>query len=159
MYIQLHVIELECVECVGPVGKGITLAFPYSVLLQRGVVMGKGAAVAFSIPLREDFGWLKDPQNKIALWKSPSKCDMIQVSVIKNRLLFSCNPVGYVCILCIGDQVLSRLTHIRVLGDWTGMYENVGLDNFIISNTRGQLPACAISKPDASVCNCTPDNK
>jgi hypothetical protein len=116
-------VELECESCIGPVGKGILLAF-----LMKSVTSFTGSTTVFSITLTENSGWLKDPQNSLLKWSQPSKCDMI--------------------------QVLSRLSSLRILGDWTNWYETIGLDNVIISNTKGQLPVCAMSNPDASICNC-----
>jgi len=100
-------VELECTSCVGPVGKGITLAFPISALTPFS-----GAATAFKIPLLEGKGWLKDPQNSLLGWTAASQCDVI--------------------------QVLSRLSSLRILGDWTTWYETVALDNVKITNTIGE---------------------
>ncbi len=85
-------------ECVGPVGKGITLAFPYSAQLSP---MVKGKAISFAIPLREDLGWIKDPQNKIAVWETPSKCDMIQVIVILYDFVYCFITVLVLCRFCL----------------------------------------------------------
>lgn len=87
-----------------------------------------GSTTTFTIPLMEDKGWLKDPQNILIAWKAPSKCDLI--------------------------QVLSRLSSLRILGDWTNWYESVALDNVGLFNVKGQLPLCAMQRPDASVCKC-----
>lgn len=120
---------MRCDECVGPVGPGITLAFPVSALTsQHAALPFTGAATVFTIPLTENAGWLKDPQNTIVKWSKPSKCDII--------------------------QVLSRLSSLRILGDWTQWMETVALDNVMIYNTKGQLPVCALGRPDASVCTC-----
>ena len=70
-----------------------------------------GDAVTFSVSLVESKGWLKDPQNALAQWSAPSKCDMI--------------------------QVLSRLSAIRILGDWTNWYESVALDDVSFANVKG----------------------
>jgi hypothetical protein len=51
-------------------------------------------------------------------------------------------------------QVLSRLSAMRILGDWTAWYESVALDDVQFANTKGQLPLCAMQLPDASVCLC-----
>lgn len=52
-------------------------------------------------------------------------------------------------------QVLSRLSSLDILGDWTTWYETMALDNVQILNTKtGQIPVCAMSRPDASICTC-----
>mmetsp|Transcript_4536 Transcript_4536/g.7394 ORF Transcript_4536/g.7394 Transcript_4536/m.7394 type:complete len:88 (+) Transcript_4536:172-435(+) len=83
-----------------------------------------------SIPLKEgtQTGWIKDPQNSLVSWIPASQCDLI--------------------------QVLSRLTKISILGDWTTWQESVALDDVKLVNTKGQLPLCAMSRPDASICSC-----
>lgn len=123
---QTSLVELECVECTGPVRKGIKLVFPIRASLPGRTF--KGATTQFSLSLLEGAGWLKDPQNALLHWSPPSQCDMI--------------------------QVLARLSAVRILGDWTTWYESVALDNVRIMNLKGQLPVCAISRPDASLCSC-----
>jgi len=120
-----NIVILECAKCVGPVGTGITLGFPIKNL---PYIKFTGAPVQYTLPLLEGAGWLKDPQNTLQQWTTPTKCDMI--------------------------QVLSRLTSFKILGDWTTWYESVALDNVQIANTKGQLPLCAMSIPDASICTC-----
>lgn len=121
-----HLVELECATCPGPVGVGITLAFPISAH-DSGTAF-TGDAKEFTVPLLEGKGWIKDPQNTLQRWGAASKCDVI--------------------------SVLSRLSGLRILGDWTTWYESVALDDVIIANTKAQLPLCAMSKNDASVCSC-----
>ncbi len=123
---QLNLVILQCSECTGPVGKGITLAFPYDAI--KKTTSFNGETTAFTIPLREDAGWRKDPQNTLKMWQAPSRCDLI--------------------------QVLSRLSGLQILGDWTTWYETVALDNVLIRNVKAQLPLCALSRPDASLCKC-----
>lgn len=100
----------------------------------KGITLGfpmqsfDGSFKHFKLSLKEDGGWLMDSQNSLKPWTKPTKCNMI--------------------------QVLSRLTSIKVLGDWTTWYESIAMDNFQISNTQSQLPVCAMSRPDASVCTC-----
>jgi len=121
-----NMVELECSECPGPVSKGVTLAFPISAS-----DMGKafnGDATTFTIPLLEGKGWIKDSQNSLTPWTAATKCDVI--------------------------QVLSRLSGMRILGDWTTWYESVALDDVKIYNTKGQLPLCAMTMNDASICTC-----
>ena len=62
-------------------GKGIILAFPYDVI-SESFPLTIGTPTEFVIPLREDLGWVKDPQNRVLPWKESSKCDMIQVYLI-----------------------------------------------------------------------------
>lgn len=82
----------------------------------------------FKLELLETANWLKDPQNSMKPWSAPSRCEFI--------------------------QVLSRLSGIRILGDITTWYETVAIDNVGLSNTKNIVPACAMSRPDASVCTC-----
>ena len=82
----------------------------------------------FKIELLETTNWLKDPQDSLKQWTAPSKCEFI--------------------------QVLSRLSGLRILGDITTWYETVALDNVFLSNNKNIVPACAMVRPDASVCTC-----
>lgn len=122
---SLNLVEIECSECTGPVGKGVTLVFPVANMKTTSF---NGDPARFVVPLQEDAGWLKDPQNSLKKWTKPTKCDII--------------------------QVLSRLSALRILGDWTAWYESVALDDVLLANTKGQLPICAMARPDASVCTC-----
>jgi hypothetical protein len=123
-----NVVILECASCQGPVGKGITLGYNLQALAKSSNGPFTGTTKRISISLTESGGWLKDTQNTLKSWAKPSKCDMI--------------------------QVLSRLSKIRILGDWTTWYETVALDDVQIANIKGELPICAMSLPDASVCTC-----
>lgn len=150
----MNVVVLECASCDGPVGKGITLGFSIRALGLSSNGAFTGAPKRIAIPLLESSGWLKDPQNSLLSWTVPSRCDMI--------------------------QVLSRLSSIKILGDWTTWYETIALDNVQIANIKGkkkqssreriifhshsddlnyvqstgQLPVCAMERPDASICVC-----
>jgi len=104
-------VELLCASCTGPVTGGIRLAFPLATLLRSSPLVG-GSPQQLVLSLREDAGWLKDPQNALLSWSAPSQCDLI--------------------------QVLSRLSGLRILGDWTAWYETVAIDNVQISNLQGQ---------------------
>lgn len=106
-------MELECDSCVGPVGRGILLAMPVAAM--KAFKSFNGAPTVFTVPLIESAGWIKDPQNTLKTWSKPSQCDMI--------------------------QVLSRLSAIRILGDWTPWYETVALDNVLVKNTKGKSKA------------------
>jgi hypothetical protein len=119
-----HLVQLECATCPGPVSMGITLAFPISAHTMKF----NGDAMQFTVPLLENKGWLKDPQNTLQSWTKATKCDVI--------------------------SVLSRLSGFRILGDWTTWYESVALDDVSFSNTKAQIPLCAMTKNDASICTC-----
>lgn len=82
----------------------------------------------FKIELVETANWLKDPQDSLKPWSAPSRCDFI--------------------------QVLSRLSGLRILGDITTWYETVAIDNVVLSNTKNNVPVCAMGRPDAAVCTC-----
>lgn len=127
---EAAVVILECAECEGPVGAGITLHYTMNSLAKSPHGAFTGASRRVSIPLVEGNtgGWLKDPQNSLQSWSAPSKCDLI--------------------------QVLSRLSKVKILGDWTRWYETVALDDVQLINMKGRLPVCAMVRPDASICNC-----
>jgi hypothetical protein len=107
-----NVIILECESCNGPVGKGITLGYNIGTLKISPNGPFNGTPMTISVPLHESAGWLKDSQNSLKSWTVPSKCDMI--------------------------QVLSRLSKIRILGDWTKWYETVAIDNVQILNLKSK---------------------
>lgn len=91
-----------------------------------------GRTKSFSLPFHESAGWLKDPQNTLLEWVVPTKCEMI--------------------------EMLSGISSIRILGDFTVWYESVMIDNVKISlekvEDRYQLPACAQVQPDGRRCKC-----
>lgn len=118
---------MDCSSCKGPVGKGITLIFPLSTALRSTPFSKEGTL--FSLSLTEGAGWLKDPQNVLKPWTTPTRCDML--------------------------QVLSRLSSLDILGDWTTWYETLALDNVQLQNSvAGKIPICAMSREDASSCSC-----
>ena len=82
----------------------------------------------FKIELVETANWLKDPQDSLKQWSAPSRCEFL--------------------------QVLSRLSGLRILGDITTWYETVAIDNVVLSNTKNNVPMCAMGRPDAAVCTC-----
>lgn len=88
----------------------------------------KHAIAHFKIELLETTNWLKDPQDSLKQWSAPSRCEFI--------------------------QVLSRLSGLRILGDITTWYETVAIDNVFLSNNKNNVPACAMIRPDASICTC-----
>jgi hypothetical protein len=114
-----NVLLLECEDCDErnegtAVSTGIRLGFTIAALRKRTSIPflpAGGKPVTVTVPLSETAGWLKDPQNVLSPWSNPSQCDMI--------------------------QVLSRLSKIRILGDWTTSYETVAIDNVLISNIKG----------------------
>lgn len=91
-----------------------------------------GTTSSFSLRLTETSGWLKDSQSTLLDWTVPTKCDMI--------------------------EVLSGISSIQLLGDFTKWYESVSLDNvkFVVEEIKGrnQLPKCAQGSPDARKCSC-----
>ena len=91
-----------------------------------------GFTTSFSFELTESSGWLKDPKSSILEWKPPSKCDFI--------------------------EVLSGISNIKILGDFTTWYESVSIDNVRLiaakSKGRWQVPVCAQITPDARKCSC-----
>jgi hypothetical protein len=107
---QVKVVVLECASCQGPVSLGITLGFSIHSLRSSSSGMFSGSTKRFSIPLVEGV-WMKDPQNSLSAWPAASQCDLI--------------------------QVLSRLSKVRILGDWTTLQESVALDDVRIANTKG----------------------
>jgi hypothetical protein len=115
-----NIILLECDDCDErnegtAVSIGIRLGFSIAALRRRSPIPflpAGGKPVTITIPLSETAGWLKDPQNVLSPWIRPSQCDII--------------------------QVLSRLSKIRILGDWTTSYESVAIDNVLLSNIKGK---------------------
>lgn len=104
-----NVVMLECDQCHGPSAPGLTLGFPIEAL----TLSFNGSATSFDLVLDETSGWLKDPQDALLQWSTPSQCDMI--------------------------NVLSGLSELRILGDWTVWYETIALDNVVIYNTKCTL--------------------
>lgn len=124
---QAALVRLDCSSCKGPVGKGITLIYPLSAAIEASPFSREGTT--FTLSLTENSGWLKDPQNVLKKWTVPTRCDLL--------------------------QVLSRLSSIDILGDWTSWYETMALDNVQILNTNsGKIPVCAMNRDDASICTC-----
>jgi len=126
---NLNLVEISCSRCA--FNKGITIGFPLKAL-PNGF---SGTTSSFSLPLNETAGWLKgDPKNPLDEWTVlPTKCEMI--------------------------EVLSRVSSVTILGDFTDWYEGVSIDNvqFRSSEPKGKhhLPPCAQDTPDARRCSCT----
>jgi len=110
------------------VNRGVTLVFPYKAAKQAFT----GAAATFMVPLLEGSGWVEDPKNTLAAWAKPSQCTFI--------------------------EVLSGLSSVKILGDFTKWYESVALDTVeVVAPGKSMVPVCAQLKPDASQCTCSPD--
>lgn len=75
-----------------------------------------GSVTQFRLPLREDAGWVKDPKNLIKQWTAPSQCEMV--------------------------NVLSALTALRILGDFTRGHESVAIDTVQLRHGPGQPDNC-----------------
>mmetsp|Transcript_9945 Transcript_9945/g.14069 ORF Transcript_9945/g.14069 Transcript_9945/m.14069 type:complete len:198 (+) Transcript_9945:722-1315(+) len=109
--------------------------------LTQGITIGfplraigpfNGRTASYALTMTESSGWLKDPKNTLHAWKAPTKCEFI--------------------------QVLSGISSIRILGDFTTWYECVIIDNvrFVGKEPTGrwQVPICAQDRPDARMCSC-----
>ncbi|KAJ0394306.1 hypothetical protein P43SY_004189 [Pythium insidiosum] len=75
-----------------------------------------GTTTQFRLPLNERAGWLKDPKNIILQWTRPTQCEMV--------------------------AVLSALSSLRILGDFTRGHESVALDSVTIRHGEGLPRAC-----------------
>lgn len=91
-----------------------------------------GKTKRFSLEMIETAGWLKDPKNSLHQWEPISKCKFI--------------------------EVLSGISNMRILGDFTRWHESVSIDNvrFVGDTPQGRyhLPVCAQKSPDARKCDC-----
>ncbi|KAL3782533.1 LOW QUALITY PROTEIN: hypothetical protein HJC23_005207 [Cyclotella cryptica] len=91
-----------------------------------------GQLTNFTISMNETSGWRKDPQNILYEWTTPTKCSFI--------------------------EVLSGITSVKILGDFTNWYETIGIDNvrWIAAPSKGRyhLPICAQDSPDCRACSC-----
>ncbi|KAH7470741.1 hypothetical protein PRIC2_001237 [Phytophthora ramorum] len=75
-----------------------------------------GTITQFKLPLNELAGWVKDPKNIILSWKAPTQCQFV--------------------------SVLSGLSALRILGDFTRGYESVALDSVTLRHGPGQPVKC-----------------
>jgi hypothetical protein len=75
-----------------------------------------GTTASFVIPLHETAGWLTDPKNTLLPWQPPTQCAFV--------------------------EVLSKLTGVSILGDFTRFYETVALDAISFYHGAGQPLAC-----------------
>jgi hypothetical protein len=110
------------------INKGNTIVFP---LLKTKQKTFNGKTTKYSIKLNENSGWLLDPKNTLSKWYKPTQCQFI--------------------------EILSGISSIKILGDFTKWYESVALDDVSIINLKSKLPLCAQLTPDASTCTCSPD--
>ncbi|CAK4555192.1 unnamed protein product [Aphanomyces euteiches] len=75
-----------------------------------------GATQSFTIPLTETAGWVTDPKNTLLPWTPPTQCAIV--------------------------EVLTKLSGISILGDFTRRYESVGLDSVVLTHGDGQPLTC-----------------
>ena len=75
-----------------------------------------GSTTQFVLPLTENAGWLKDPKNVILPWSQPTQCEVV--------------------------EVLSKLSAIKILGDFTRGYETVALDSVFLKHGPDQPLQC-----------------
>ena len=91
-----------------------------------------GATSSFTLALSETSGWLIDPKNTLTTaWLAPTKCNMI--------------------------EILSGITELKILGDYTKWYESVSLDDVKLKTKNGKsggVPICGQGTPDGSSCTC-----
>jgi len=112
--------------------KGVTLVFPLSATSQGAFT---GVTTKFSVGMEEGKGWLLDSKNTLVAWAPPTRCEFI--------------------------EVISGLSSLKILGDFTKWYESISVDNVNWRMEAGgkglvgsQIPFCAQGSADASVCNC-----
>ncbi|KAF4317875.1 hypothetical protein BBO99_00003746 [Phytophthora kernoviae] len=79
-----------------------------------------GTTTQFRLPLNERTGWVKDPKNILVSWEPPSQCEFV--------------------------SVLTGLSALRILGDYTRGYESVALDTVTLRHGPGQPVKCYTSK-------------
>ncbi|TMW63770.1 hypothetical protein Poli38472_002711 [Pythium oligandrum] len=78
-----------------------------------------GSTTQFRLPLNERAGWVKDPKNVLLTWQQPSQCEMV--------------------------RVLSAISSLQILGDFTRGHESVALDTVSIKHGQGIPRACYTS--------------
>lgn len=105
---SLNLIELECATCDGPVRRGLKLVYRVAQWPHPFT----GTAQQVRVHLHENGGWLKDSQDMLTPWSTPTQCDML--------------------------QVLGRLSALRILGDFTQGFETIALDDIRISNSKSK---------------------
>ncbi|ETW00654.1 hypothetical protein H310_07221 [Aphanomyces invadans] len=75
-----------------------------------------GSAQTFTIPLSETAGWITDPKNTLLPWTPPSQCAFV--------------------------EVVTKLSELSILGDFTRSHETVALDSVVLSHGPGQPLTC-----------------
>jgi hypothetical protein len=117
-------------------GKGVTIGCPLSQIPQAY----NGSPQKFVLRMHESAGWVKDPKNTLVQWTRPTKCEFL--------------------------EVLSGITSLEILGDFTKGYETTALDDvaFLVASSsdkqpikgRLHLPVCA-QQLKARKCTCKED--
>lgn len=74
-----------------------------------------GSVTQFRLPLLPEAGWVKDPKNILQPWPQPKACELV--------------------------SVLSALTSIRILGDFTRGHESVAIDTVQLRHGPSGLPS------------------
>ncbi|KAL7534559.1 hypothetical protein ACHAXR_005951 [Thalassiosira sp. AJA248-18] len=91
-----------------------------------------GQTTQYSMTMTESAGWVKDPQNTLYEWTAPTRCSFI--------------------------EVLSGISNVTILGDFTNWYESVSIDNvrWVAAPSKGryQIPLCAQDTPNCRKCSC-----
>jgi len=91
-----------------------------------------GKTTHYSLTMTESSGWVKDPQNTLYEWTAPTRCSFI--------------------------EVLSGISSVKILGDFTNWYESVSIDNvrWVAAPSKGryQIPVCAQDTPNCRKCSC-----
>ena len=86
--------------------------------LRRGVTIGFPLSATkafteviqtFSVPMHESAGWLKDPKNTLLPWTSVSQCEFL--------------------------EVISNISSLKILGDFTKWYETMCIDDVQFRST------------------------
>jgi hypothetical protein len=75
-----------------------------------------GTTTQFRLPLNELAGWIKDPKNIVLPWTTPTQCEMV--------------------------NVLSAISSLKILGDFTRGHESVALDTVRLKHGQGMPRAC-----------------
>eukprot|EP00947_MAST-08B_sp_MAST-8B-sp1_P002883 g2883.t1 len=117
-----HLVVLHCSSCNDR--RGITLGWKAA---DTEYLKTADFSASFSLPLLPtgtNVQWEKDPQNSNHAWTTPSQDDMV--------------------------EVLSNLTYLRILGDFTDYYESVGLDDvyFVAGASAQPIPYTSRSKAE-----------
>ena len=111
--------------------------------LHRGVTIGfpllatdlfTGIIRKFTIPMHESAGWLKDPKNTLLPWSKVSQCEFL--------------------------EVISNISNLKILGDFTKWYETVSIDDIQFRSAtplrERNIPKCAQWSPNVRECTCAP---